>query len=47
VDDAVADPADLIDDAATRRAAAERAMDRLRGKYGPDALVKGLAFDEE
>lgn len=47
VDDAVADPADLIDDAAARRAAVERAMDRLRGKYGPDALVKGLAFDEE
>jgi DNA polymerase-4 len=42
-----ADPADLIDRSAERRAAAERAMDRVRGKFGHEALVKGLALDEE
>ena len=42
-----ADPADLIDTGATRRAAAERAIDRVRGKFGHEAMVKGLAFDRE
>jgi DNA polymerase-4 len=42
-----ADPADLIDRRAERRAAAERAMDRVRGKFGHEAVVKGLAFDQE
>jgi len=42
-----ADPADLIDRGAERRAAAERAMDRLRGKFGHEAVVKGLALKEE
>ncbi len=42
-----ADPADLVDRSAERRAAAERAMDRVRGRFGPEAVVKGLAFDEE
>jgi DNA polymerase-4 len=42
-----ADPLDLIDSGAGRRAAAERAMDRVRGKFGHDAVLKGLAFDEE
>jgi DNA polymerase-4 len=42
-----ADAADLIDTGATRRAAAERAVDRVRGKFGPEAMVKGLAFGEE
>ena len=42
-----ADPADLIDTGATRRAAAERAIDRVRGKFGHDAMVKGLAMDGE
>jgi DNA polymerase-4 len=42
-----ADPADLIDHSAERRAAAERAMDRVRGKFGHEALVKGLALDED
>ena len=42
-----ADPADLIDRSAERRAAAERAMDRVRGKFGHEAVVKGLAFEEE
>ena len=46
-DSSDADPADLIDRGAERRAAAERAMDRLRGKFGHEAVVKGLALKEE
>jgi DNA polymerase-4 len=42
-----ADPADLVDRRAERRAAVERAMDRVRGKFGHEAVVKGLAFDGE
>ena len=42
-----ADPADLIDTSGERRAAAERAMDRVRGKFGPEAMVKGLALQEK
>jgi DNA polymerase-4 len=42
-----ADPADLIDRSGERSAAAERAIDRVRGKFGHEAMVKGLAFDED
>jgi DNA polymerase-4 len=42
-----ADPADLIDRSAERRAAAERAVDRVRGKFGHEAVVKGLALEED
>ncbi len=35
------DPVDLVDDGATRRAAAERAMDKVREKFGGDSLRKG------
>ncbi len=42
-----ADPADLIDRSGERRAAAERAMDRVRGKFGHEAVVKGLALEEK
>jgi DNA polymerase-4 len=42
-----ADPHDLVDRRAERRAAAERAMDRVRNKFGHEAVVKGLAFDED
>jgi DNA polymerase-4 len=42
-----ADPTDLIDRGAERRAKAERAMDRVRGKFGHEAVVKGLALDEK
>jgi len=42
-----ADPADLIDRSGERRAAAERAMDRVRGKFGHEAVVRGLALDED
>lgn len=36
-----ADPPDLIDVEGTRRTQAERAMDKLRAKFGDDAIVKG------
>jgi DNA polymerase-4 len=42
-----ADPADLIDRSAAQRAAAERAVDRVRGKFGQEAVLRGLAFEEE
>jgi DNA polymerase-4 len=42
-----ADPADLIDRSGERRAAAERAMDRVRGKFGHEAVVKGLSLEEK
>jgi DNA polymerase-4 len=42
-----ADPADLIDQSGERRAAAERAMDRVRDKFGHEAMVKGLALKEQ
>lgn len=42
-----ADPTDLVDIGAERRAKAERAMDRVRGKFGHEAVVKGLALDEK
>ena len=38
------DLADLID---RRAAEAEHAVDRLRAKFGRDAVVKGLALDED
>ena len=42
--DETADPGDLIDDGATKRAAVERAMDKVRGKFGGDAVELGLTF---
>src|SRR5207237_367272 len=42
-----AEPADLIDHSGERRAAAERAMDRVRDKFGHEAMVKGLALKEQ
>ena len=42
-----ADPADLIDFRGRRAAEAERAIDRLREKFGRDAVVKGLAMDDD
>jgi len=35
------DPADLVDDGAGKRAAAERAMDKVREKFGGEAVRKG------
>ena len=39
-----ADPASLIDPAADKRAAAERAMDKIRAKFGGEAVETGRAF---
>ena len=46
-DAADADPDDLINHDERRAAAAEHAVDRLRKKFGDDAVVKGLTFGEE
>lgn len=43
--DETADPQDLLDEAATRRAAAERAVDAVREKFGAASLGLGLTFD--
>ncbi len=40
-DGAAADPPDLLDPAAEKRAAAERAVDRVRAKLGRDAITRG------
>jgi DNA polymerase-4 len=42
VDADEADPADLVDG---RAAEAEHAVDRVRARFGDDAVVRGLAFD--
>jgi len=42
--DETADPHDLVDVAATKRARAERAMDDLRDRFGRSALELGLTF---
>ena len=43
----VADPAGLLDPVTTRSAAAERALDRVRERFGRDAAMKGIAFDTD
>jgi DNA polymerase-4 len=43
-DAADCDASDLVDDGKGRRAAAERAMDRVRAKYGSGAVGKGRSF---
>jgi DNA polymerase IV len=45
--DAEADPADLIDQDGRRNAAAERAVDRLREKFGRDAVIRGIALEDD
>ncbi|MEM7301215.1 MAG: DNA polymerase IV [Pseudomonadota bacterium] len=42
--DEFADPDDLIDEISTKNAAVERAMDRVRDKFGKDAVGLGLTF---
>ncbi|MGB3808870.1 MAG: DNA polymerase IV [Parvibaculum sp.] len=37
----LADPPDMLDPKATRRADAERAMDRVRARFGSEAIIKG------
>jgi len=46
-DEVDADPADLVDRKGERRAAAEHAVDKLRDKFGRDAVVMGRAIEEE
>ncbi|MBK5957081.1 DNA polymerase IV [Rhodoplanes elegans] len=41
-----ADPPDLIDTRATRTAAAEHAVDKIREKFGKAAVVRGLSLDD-
>jgi DNA polymerase-4 len=43
-DDGKADPPDLVDDQARKRALAEGAMDRLRDKFGTKAVETGYTF---
>lgn len=43
--DETADPADLVDIEAVKRAKAERAMDLVRGRFGADSLGLGITFD--
>ncbi|WP_027486200.1 DNA polymerase IV [Allorhizobium undicola] len=43
-DAALADPPDLVDEAATRRARAEAAMDTLRQKFGAASVETGFTF---
>jgi DNA polymerase-4 len=38
------DPADLLEPAVARRAAAERAMDRVRNRFGKDAVIRGKLY---
>ncbi|WP_421723923.1 DNA polymerase IV [Bauldia sp.] len=43
----LADPDDLVDEAATKRAAAEAAMNRIRDRFGNPAVETGLVFGEK
>jgi DNA polymerase-4 len=38
------DPTDLLDPAIARRAAAERAIDRVRTRFGRDAVIRGKLY---
>lgn len=42
-----ADPLDLIEPDRNKRVTAEKAMDKLRDRYGTDAIVKGRALKKE
>ena len=44
--DETADPEDLVDQDATRRAVVERAMDKVRNRFGGQALELGLTFSK-
>jgi DNA polymerase IV len=46
-DPALADPPDLVDRQAGRRAAAEAAMDKLRDKFGKAAVETGYTFGDK
>lgn len=42
----LADPPDLVDEGATKRAVAERAIDRVRDKFGRKAVETGYTFEK-
>ncbi|MCX5494132.1 DNA polymerase IV [Kaistia dalseonensis] len=46
-DPRLADPDDLVDPIAAKRAAAEAAIDKVRGKFGREAVGHGLTFRSE
>lgn len=46
-DPARADPPDLVDEHASRRAAAEAAMDKIRDKFGKKTVETGYTFGKE
>ncbi len=46
VDGEDADPASLLDTTGVRTTAAERALDKVRERFGQDAVMRGLALDE-
>jgi DNA polymerase-4 len=46
-DPALADPQDLADPDAGKRARAEAAVDTIRGKFGKEAVEMGLVFDRD
>lgn len=41
------DPADLLEPAIARKAAAERAMDRVRTRFGREAVVRGKLYQQK
>lgn len=41
------DPTDLLEPAIARKAAAERAMDRVRSRFGTDAVVRGKLYGRQ
>lgn len=45
--DEKADPADLVDVRSARTAAAERALDKLRARFGRNAVIRGLALEPD
>jgi DNA polymerase IV len=40
------DPVDLLEPAVARKAAAERAMDRVRSRFGREAVVRGKLYKQ-
>jgi DNA polymerase-4 len=41
------DPVDLIEPEIARKAAAERAMDRVRTRFGRDAVIRGKLYGRD
>ncbi len=43
----IADPDDLLDPTGRKAAASERTLDALRAKFGRDAIVRGIGFEDD